>query len=203
VDVARIADGLWRWTTRHPDWSPGEEWGPDVGSVYWETEDSVVLVDPLVPTDEEDRARFLDALDRDVQRLGRPVVVLLTCEWHGRSADELAARYGGRVHQPFEDAARPAGVEAIGSPAAQEVVYWLSGARAAVPGDTLLGSEAGVMFCPAAWLEGRGGLAGLTRDLTPLLELPVEHVLTTHGPPVLGGGRPALEAAFAAAQRPA
>ena len=38
----------------------------EVGSVYYEADDAVVLIDPIVPS--EDRERFLDALDRDVER---------------------------------------------------------------------------------------------------------------------------------------
>ena len=43
MDVLELASGLWRWTTFH------EEWREDVGSVYCETADGVVLIDPLVP----------------------------------------------------------------------------------------------------------------------------------------------------------
>ena len=78
MDVAEIAPGLWRWTGFH------EEWREDVGSVYYEAEDGVVLVDPIVPP--EDTDRFLRALDRDVQRLALPVHVLVTVFWHPRSA---------------------------------------------------------------------------------------------------------------------
>ena len=52
-------------------------------------------------------------------------------------------------------------------------------------------------LCPASWLEGRGGLDELARDLAPLLELPVERVLTSHGTPVLADGRDALARALA------
>ena len=43
MDVLEIAPGLWRWTGYH------EEWKQNVGCVYCETQDGVVLVDPLVP----------------------------------------------------------------------------------------------------------------------------------------------------------
>ena len=73
-----IAPGLWRWTGFH------EEWKEDVGCVYFETEDGVVLIDPLVPP--EDADRFWKALDRDVRRRDAPVHVLVTVFWHTRSA---------------------------------------------------------------------------------------------------------------------
>ena len=197
--VEQLTQGLWRWTTPHPDWQAKDDWARDVGCVYWEAEDAVVLIDPLIPVDEPQRDRFLDALDRDVERAGRPVTLLLTCAWHGRSSEELVDRYGGCVVLPFSGDALPIGVDAIEAPVAQEVVYWLAGSRAVVPGDTLLGTEDGLALCPASWLASRGGLSRLRSDLAPLLELPVDRVLTSHGAPVLADGRAALAQALGAA----
>ena len=198
MEVQRIDEGLWRWTAPHPDWTDGADWDRDVGCVYWEADDAVVLVDPLVPSDDAERRRFLEALDRDVERVGRPVAILLTCEWHVRSTSELAERYGARVVEPPTADALPGAALAFAVEAAEEVVYWLPGARGVVPGDTLLGADDGVTLCPASWLEGRGGLDELARDLAPLLELPVERILTSHGPPLLADGRDALARALAA-----
>jgi glyoxylase-like metal-dependent hydrolase (beta-lactamase superfamily II) len=194
MEVRRIDEGLWHWTAPHPEWKPGEDWEQDVGCVYWEADDAVVLVDPQVPTAEPDRARFFQALDRDVERAGLPVAILLTSEWHGRSHAELAARYGARVVTPPETDSLPDGVAATELP--EEVVYWLPGPRAIVPGDTLLGTDEGLTLCPASWFEDRGGIDELARALTPLLDLPVERVLTTHGPPVLADGHAALARAL-------
>jgi glyoxylase-like metal-dependent hydrolase (beta-lactamase superfamily II) len=198
VEVLRIDDGLWHWTAPHPDWKPGEDWEQDVGCVYWEADDAVVLVDPLVPEDGADRARFLEALDRDVERVGLPVAILLTSEWHGRSQAELAARYGARVVTPPETGPLPGGATATALP--EEVVYWLPAAKSLVPGDTLLGTADGLRLCPASWFEDRGGLDELARALAPLLDLPVEHILTTHGRPVLADGHEALARALSAAR---
>ena len=107
----------------------GADWDRDVGCVYWEADDAVVLVDPLVPANEADRRRFLDALDRDVERVGRPVAILLTCEWHARSQSELAERYGARVVEPTAADALPGAAQAFAAEAAEEVVYWLPGAN--------------------------------------------------------------------------
>jgi len=199
VEVQRIEDGLWRWTAPHPEWKTGDDWDADVGCVYWEADDGVVLVDPLVPSDDADRARFLEALDRDVERVGLPVAILLTCEWHGRSSDELAERYDGTVVGPTVATVLPGAAAAIAAPVAEEVVYWLPAARSIVPGDVLISSENGLTLCPASWLSGPGGRAQLRRDLAPLLELPIERVLTSHGPPVLADGRAALARALGAA----
>ena len=47
-------------------------------------------------------------------------------------------------------------------------------------------------LCPERWL-GKPTHADLRASLRPLLELPVEHVLVSHGAPVVGDGRRALE----------
>jgi len=67
-----------------------------VSSAYLEADDAVCLIDPLVPRGDEER--FFAALDADVERLGRPVAIVLTNPWHRRSTDELATRYAGSVH---------------------------------------------------------------------------------------------------------
>lgn len=192
--MTRIEDGLWRWTTAHPEWSPGADWDREVGCVYWETAGAVVLVDPLVPVDDPARDQFLETLDRDVERLALPVVVLLTCVWHSRSSEELARRYGGDVLGDGDSL--PGGASAVAAPAADEVVFWLPGPRTVVPGDVLLGTDDGLSLCPESWLQSRGGFARLVDDLVPLLDLPVERVLTSHGPPVLTDGRDALARAL-------
>ena len=192
--MTRIEDGLWRWTTAHPEWSPGADWDREVGCVYWETAGAVVLVDPLVPVDDPARDQFLETLDRDVERLALPVVVLLTCVWHSRSSEELARRYGGDVLGDGDSL--PGGASAVAAPAADEVVFWLPGPRTVVPGDVVLGTDDGLSLCPESWLQSRGGIARLVDDLVPLLDLPVERVLTSHGPPVLTDGRDALARAL-------
>jgi hypothetical protein len=88
VDVQQLADGLWRWTAA------------GAGCVYYEAPEAVILFDPLVPAGEEEK--FLDYLDRDVERLGLPVSILLTTERHERSAPFLRERYGAGDRVPAE-----------------------------------------------------------------------------------------------------
>jgi hypothetical protein len=197
VVVERIEDGLWRWAAAHPEWRPGDNWDRDVGSVYWEARDAVALFDPVVPQERHERDRFFAALDRDVRRLDVPVVILLTCAWHRRSADELAERYEASIRGALDEVPLPGDAVAVRARAAREAVYWLPSVRSVVTGDALLGADGGVSLCPDAWLEWRGGTAQLVTDLQPLLELPVERVLTSHGPPVLAGGRAAVARALA------
>jgi glyoxylase-like metal-dependent hydrolase (beta-lactamase superfamily II) len=207
VDVLRISPGLWRWTAYH------EEWRQKVGCVYYESRDGVVLVDPLVPP--EDPERFWEALDRDVANAGGVVHVLVTVYWHTRSARELIERYSARVWafargsraierrvggvtDPFaEGDPLPGGIDAFRTARANEVVFWIPAERALIPGDVLLGDGAGGMrLCPRFWLPERKSRAELAASLRPLLELPVERVLLSHGEPVLEGGRDALAAAL-------
>ena len=93
MDAERLADGLWRWTAG------------GVGCVYYEAPDAIVLFDPVLPTGEEER--FLAHLDRDVERLGLPVSVLLTDTGRKGSAAALRERYGADDRLPASVEAHP------------------------------------------------------------------------------------------------
>jgi hypothetical protein len=200
MDVQELRPGLWRWTAEHPEWGHAEHWGPDVGSVYAELPDAIVLVDPLVPADEE--ARFWEALDRDVERSGNPVHVLLTVHWHERSVETVLERYGATLWRPEEKGELPRGVEAVvveGTDWA-EAAFFLVPHRALVVGDLLIGSDGGIEL-PVKWFpvaEQDWARTELKADLRArLLDLPIELVLVSHGKPVLENGRDALERALA------
>jgi hypothetical protein len=188
--VQEIATGLWRWTGLHPAWTPAdggpEGWEQEVGCWFYEGPDAIVLFDPLVPM--EDRDRFYEALDRDVERAGLPVRVLLTVDDHRRSASEIVERYGASVGDPAEGVERAA--EVIG-----ETVYRIVAYEALVVGDLIVGRAHG-LWVPRPWLGDR--YAEALAALRPLLDLPVERVLVTHGEPVLTHGRDVLAAALAA-----
>lgn len=209
MEVREVASGLWVWSAYH------DSWKENVGSVYCETGDGVALVDPLVPVD--DAERFWHALDRDVARAGGRVHVLLTVFWHARSAAEVAERYETRTWVPATSRAPvarrgvavtdpfrpgddlPGGIEAFPTARRNEVVYWIPRHRALVPGDVLLGADAGgVRMCPRSWLPATTSLDDLARSLRPLLDLPLERILVSHGEPVLRGGREALAVALEA-----
>jgi glyoxylase-like metal-dependent hydrolase (beta-lactamase superfamily II) len=214
MDVRELRPRLWYWTARHPDWTPeqgGEDgWEPDVGCYAYVTRDggSLLLLDPLAPDGGEDVERFWRALDSDVEHHGPPHV-LVTIYWHARSAAEILDRYdGARVwaHVPAAEEVRkrtpvtdtfvpgdalPGGVQAFDAGVNMEVAFWLPEPGGVVTGDALIAPPDG----PVRVWEGGDETR---RALQPLLELPVELVLLTHGEPVLHGGREALAKALEA-----
>jgi glyoxylase-like metal-dependent hydrolase (beta-lactamase superfamily II) len=196
MEVEKIAPGLWRWTAPHPEWRPDADWPRDVGCVYYEAADAVVLIDPLVPADEA--GRFWEALDRDVARAARPLVVLRTLHWHQRSIDEVLERYpGARLWSPESNDPLPARVDAYPVERAEETLFWLHEHHALVSGDVLLGTDGGgVRVCPDSWLPKESRGPAFRESLRFLLELPIELVLVSHGRPVLENGREALAAAL-------
>jgi glyoxylase-like metal-dependent hydrolase (beta-lactamase superfamily II) len=194
--MREIAPGLRRWTALH------EEWEEQVGSLALDTADGLVLIDPIDPP----------------RGLRKPEHVLLTVFWHGRSAGGLRAKHvwawsrsvrrlrnrGVEVTDPFEPGDElPGGVRCFATARDGEVVYWLPSERALVVGDVLLGAGAKprptdepLRLCPERWL-GKASHDELRASLRPLLELPIEQVLVSHGRPVERDGLAALRAVLA------
>ncbi|HZB23695.1 MAG TPA: hypothetical protein VE444_07595 [Gaiellaceae bacterium] len=180
--MQELRPGLWTWTAHHPDWRDGEEWGPEVRSYAYDTGGCLVLFDPLSPP------TLLEGLV-EAQEIG----VLLTAEWHRRSADDCVERFGAHVHATGDDL--PADVELASIGADDEVAYWIPRHRALVIGDVF--TNEGRFRVMDHWVP-EGGTPEQVRDgVRPLLELPVELVLLTHGDPVLEDGREAMRAALA------
>jgi glyoxylase-like metal-dependent hydrolase (beta-lactamase superfamily II) len=200
MEVQELRPGLWRWTAAHPEWEHAETWGPEVGSVYAELEEAVVVVDPLVPPDEEER--FWSALDRDVKLAGRPLHVLLTVHWHERSVAAVLDRYHARLWRPEEKGDLPAGVQAeiVKGSDWVEALFFLEPHRALVAGDLLIGRDGGVEL-PVAWFpkdEQEWARDELKPDLRKrLAALPIELVLVSHGEPILENGAAAVVKALA------
>jgi glyoxylase-like metal-dependent hydrolase (beta-lactamase superfamily II) len=154
-----------------------------VGCVYYEAPDGVVLIDPLLPASEEER--FLAYLDRDVERLGLPVSILLTAAWHERSAELLRERYRAEDRVPDSVEAYP--IE--GAPE-EQLAYFIRSHCALVVAEIFVGDGCGgIALVPSPALEDRDAL---DRSLHVLAELPVERVLVSHGEPVLSDGRRAI-----------
>ena len=190
-----VAPGLWRWTAPHPAWCPGAEpgsagdWDPNVGCVLAVDAGRAVFVDPLLPADE---AAFWAWSDEAVG--SRPVHVLTTIRFHGRSREAVAERYGGELVTSLRSL--PPGVQPFRFRDADETMFWLPAHSALVPGDRIIGDDAGsVRLCPETWtsyLKPPLSEAGLRARLRPLLDLPVHRILVSHGAPLLSGGAGAL-----------
>lgn len=194
--MIEVADGLYRWTAFHPDW---EE---EVGCLALETDEGLVLVDPLDPP----------------RRFSKPKHVLITVYWHGRATGRIAARHvwaPSRGARPLQnrgvhvtdairnDTTLPGGLCAVPTARAGEVVYWLPQQKALAVGDVLLGAGAKpratsdpLRLCPERWL-GKATHADLRASLEPLLDLPIQRVLLSHGAPVLRDGKRELARALA------
>ncbi|MGZ6722515.1 MAG: hypothetical protein ACXVHK_16125 [Solirubrobacteraceae bacterium] len=191
--MQEIVPGLWRWTSPHPAWVPGAEpdspndWDELVGCVLYECGDAVVFIDPLIPPD---AASFWRWADRRVGR--RRAHVVTTLGPHRRSRDQVAHRYGASTSRARRNL--PAAVHPIVLRGASETMFWLPEVRTLVPGDRLLGAPGGgLRLCPESWLYWVSvDLKGLRSLLEPLLELPIERVLVSHGEPVLHDGDAAL-----------
>lgn len=181
MDVQQLAEGLWRWTAPHPNWEnwPGHEHeAREVGCVYYEADDATVLFDPLVPGGEEDD--FFRHLDADVERRGLPVVILLTAEWHRRSADELARRYDARIGGPPPDGVEEVAVEGTDE---RQVAYFVRPHAALVVAEIFAVDIHGALrVCPSPALARPEELEA---SLDRIMELPVGRLLVSHGEPVL------------------
>jgi hypothetical protein len=191
MEPQELRPGLYRWTAPHPDFEPDPEpdspadWPEQVGCVAYQGPEALVFIDPLVPEE------LWPALDRLVE--GRPVTVLTTIAFHSRSGDAVVKRYDA-------SARLTRGVEMIRIPRAGEAMVWIPEHAALVPGDRILGGrEGGLRVCPDSWLSYLpSGITGeeLREALRPLLQLPIELVLVSHGEPVLAAGRDELERAL-------
>jgi hypothetical protein len=198
VEVAELAPGLWRWTATHPEWQDEYDWSPVVGCFYAETDEATLVIDPLVPGDEA--GRFWSALDRDLERRGLPVAVLLTEAAHARSSVEVAARYDAMVWGHEEARAKVGGAEfhAVrpgdelpggarvldeGYEGGSGTPLFLPSHGALAPGDALVEVDGELRVW---WVfEGEEDERQFYDDCLPALrrwlELPVERVLVSHG----------------------
>ena len=221
--MQKLTDGLWRWTARHPEWHPGE-FGAEVASFAAKAdgaeEGALLLIDPLLPDDEAEAGKVLDVLDSQV---GDRVAILISVPYHVRSSEELWRRYrkdsdvsihghpaaANRLEDrsAFEEiepgVPLPGGVTAhsIGKPKRHEMPLHVPGHEALVFGDAV--AEHGGAL--KVWATGKvdAKMERFYRErfnptLEPLLELPFDAVLVTHGQPLMEGGKQALKKALRA-----
>jgi glyoxylase-like metal-dependent hydrolase (beta-lactamase superfamily II) len=153
----------------------------------WHERDSESLVARLgVPlyTARPDSAQFLmDTYGLTAEQAGdgSPDVVWLLREGKGEARVYGA---GDRL---------PGGIETFPGHKQNDLVLWIEGKRAVVSGDTFVDFGHGLEV-NERWLQPRVTREHVVERLRPLLELPVELVLLTHGGPT---ERAALERALA------
>jgi hypothetical protein len=189
VEMRDVADGLWLWRQRHPDWRDGFDWEPEVTSVAVRSRGAALVLDPLAPppSAREVWAR-LDALN--------PQTVVILKPDHVRDVDLFVRWYGARAYGPYLfwrddvphsplEAVRPGdelpgGLQAHHDGRGQmETPLYLPEQRALVFADALTAPGGVLRAWGTPWHEERT-LPGLRA----LLELPFEHVLVAHGEPV-------------------
>ena len=186
MDFHDVAPGLRYWLAPHPEWRPGNDWPEEVLCVEYEAPEALVLIDPLVPGGGEDE--FWE----HAQRLGAPVRVLLTAPWHRRDA----ALFTGALLEGDP----PAGIETFVADGVQEGqrAFFIREHRTLVVAEYFMGAADGLRVCPS---PAETDPDRFIHSLHRLLELPVERVLTAHGPPVLADGAGAIRKALDAAER--
>jgi glyoxylase-like metal-dependent hydrolase (beta-lactamase superfamily II) len=194
--MREVRTGLWHWQAPHPDWRPGEDWEQVVSSYAIDDGERLLVFDPL-------------ALPSEVEQLaaGRETAIVLTTPWHARDAESLVERLGAPLYAPPPDQGEasplpgqvfnagdrlPVGVEAFPGMEPNDLVLWVESHKALVVGDTLIDRGNGLEF-PVDWADKGVPAEEILAGLQPLLTLPVELVLPTHGEP---GDRAALERAL-------
>ena len=201
--VHEVATGLWHWQAPHPEWDDSV-WPQVVSSYAIDDGARLLLFDPIAPPDE-----IVKHAD------GRDLVVVLTNPWHERDTRALVETHNppvffthpepgspdlewllsgeaGEPHLYSAGGDLPPGVEAaFPGRESMDVVLWVPSRRAVVAGDTLVDFGDGLEI-HEPWLSTTRGQ--VVEQLRPLLDLPVEHVLATHGGP---HDRAALQRALA------
>lgn len=205
--TGEVLRGLWRFEAAHPEWTEdegGEEgWEPIVAWWALRTSRGLLLIDPLVVD--------WDQVDGMLAEHGGCAGVVRTIHWHQRSVAQVAQRYGAEVWGgELADKAEPAppdhalldggelwdGIQAFSMEREDEVALWLPAQAALMFGDAMLRRESGrLAMCPDSWTQPPAGSERLRELLGGLARFPLEHVLVSHGPLVLGDGAESLQAA--------
>ncbi len=220
--MRELRPGLWHWEAPHPAWSPDEPWDRAVSSYAIDDGERLVLFDPLALPSElvelaADRAPVIVLTnpwhERDTRALAErlPATVFvpppdtqedlmqkygLTAEQAAGGSPDVAWLLAGDTvegHFYLAGDRLPVGAEAFPGRDNNDLVLWLEDRNAVIAGDTLVDFGRGLEI-PLEWLREGVTREQIVEGLGPLLGLPVELVLATHGGPTDGA---ALERALA------
>ncbi|MGE5597252.1 MAG: hypothetical protein ACM3S1_14605 [Hyphomicrobiales bacterium] len=219
--MRELRPGLWHWQAPHPDWTPAERWPQLVSSYAIDDGERLILVDPLaVPGELLERGEAGEPVivltapwhERDTQRLVEQLGAAVYAPRPDTAAD-LIRKFGvtpeqaaggspdlrwllegevGEAHFYAAGDRLPGGIEAWLGREENDLVLWAEPLGAVISGDTLV--DFGRGFELNRWLRGRVTREEVVARLRPLLDLPVELVLSAHGAPT---DRAALERALA------
>jgi len=219
--MRELRPGLWHWEAPHPQWESTEPWGPEVSSYAIDDGERLLFFDPIAPPSEleglaGDRETAIVLTcpwhERDsrglVERLGAPVYTPLpdtaedlmrtwglTAEQAGDGSPDVVwlLKEGiGEAHPYAAGDRLDVGVDAFPGEKPNDTVLWVERHGAVVAGDTLVDFGSGLEINPR-WLSEEMTREQIVEGLRPLLDLPVEHMLATHGVPF---DRAALEQAL-------
>ena len=205
-----LRPGLWHWTASHPEWEAGEPWDPNVSSYAIDDGTRLLLFDPLgVPSEIEALAAEREPVivltapwhERNsqtlVEQLAAPVYTPapdsaedlmrdwnLTAEQVGDGSPDVRwLKQGqGEAHWYTAGDELPFGIQVFPGHKRNDLVLWIESQRAVVAGDTIADLGEGVQI-NERWLRDGVTRESVAEGLRPLLELPVEHLLPTHGAP--------------------
>jgi glyoxylase-like metal-dependent hydrolase (beta-lactamase superfamily II) len=219
--VRELRQGLWHWQAPHPQWRSTEPWDQNVSSYAIDNGEQLLLFDPLaVPSKLEGLAADRETAivltapghERDaetlVERLGAPVYTPLpdsaqflmdtygiTAEQAGDGSPDVVwlLRENKGEARPYTAGDRlPFGAAVFPGHKTNDTVLWIESHGAVISGDTLVDFGDGLEI-NERWLRPGVTREEIQKGLRPLLGLPVEHVLATHGGPF---DRVALERAL-------
>jgi hypothetical protein len=214
--LTKLADDLWRWTARHPEWHPGE-FGREVASFALKTGDDAILIDPLLPPDAEPVLELIESI------LGDRLSILITIPYHVRSSEQIRRRFrskadttiwghpacakrlgdtsGFRELEPGTELPADITAHHIGKPRRHEMPLHIPSHKALAFGDAVAEVDGRLVV----WATGkvdkkieRFHRERFNPTLEPLLELDFDRVLVTHGEPVMKAGPEELRAALRA-----
>ena len=195
-----VADGLWGWRRRHPEWFEEAEWEPDVSSFCVTSGGVTLVLDPIEPDD--------DAVWSRLDELQPRAAVYLKPD-HVRDVRLFHDRYGATVYGEMDaleervgaverfEATAP-GVELPGGVRLLDDGRWRRETPAYLPEQRTIVFADGLMCDPdgelriwfTSWHEQR--VVPALRQILAANE--IEHVLVSHGEPV--HTRDELEAAL-------